>query len=136
MGAIQNVITAVNTILETQVTNAYNAYDYPVEQIVEERSYMTYYGGGSLEMQTYDFYKGLHTFVVDFVVFRKDLARDMQLLMTDIDTVFSALSSDPTFGGKISTFEQITCSQPIAETWGGVPVFILRFTIENAKILT
>ena len=133
---IQTAIEAVNDALESGVPNIIKAYDYPVEQLFDERSVMTYYGGGEMETQSYEFYKGLHNIVCDFIVFRKDLSRDMQLLMTDIDLIYSALTSDPTYGGTISTFESVTCEQPIASEWGGVPTLVLRFTITNAKILT
>ena len=132
---LQDAIEAINDILEANVPNVIKAYDYPVDQLFDERCVMTYYGGGEVMSETADWDRGLHNIICDFIVFRKDLARDMQLLMTDIDEIFDALVSDPTFGGTVSTYEQVSCSDPISSQWAGQPIMILRFTIENVKLL-
>ena len=133
---IQAAINAVNDALLAAVTNLVTAYDYPPDMLFDERSIMTYYGGGTLQTQDASFNKGLHNIIVDFIVFRKDLPRDMELLMTDIDNVFDALVADSTFGDVISTFSAVECSPPIVSQFNGQDILILRFTIRNVKILT
>ena len=133
---IQTAINAVNDALLAAVTNLVTAYAYPPDMLFDERSIMTYSGGGTLQTQDASFNKGLHNIIVDFIVFRKDLPRDMQLLMTDIDNVYAALVADSTFGDTISTFGSVECSPPIVSQFNGQDILILRFTIRNVKILT
>ena len=133
---IQTAIEAINDLLETNVPNIKKAYDYPPEALFDERCVMTYYGGGDRQTQDASFNKGLHNIICDFIVFRKDVPRDMELLMTDIDLIYSTLAENPTLSDTVSTFERVSCEQPIASEWAGMPISILRFMLENVKIQT
>lgn len=77
--------------------------------------------------------KALHNFAVDVLTKRTDLARDLARVKPFIDSVPNALLVDPTFGGTILTFDNVSYDL-IMPDYADVPMIGYQFTINGVKI--
>jgi hypothetical protein len=89
---------------------------------------------GELQFVSAGFGKGLHTLALEVHVQRKDLATDIAAAMGLFEGLRTALLSDPTLGGKVSSYGPIRY-QFQAMDWAGVGTIGWRFRLENMKIL-
>ena len=132
---IQDVIEAVNDLLIANVSGLLTAFDYPPDSLPDELVMLTYYGGGTAELQSEGMVKQLFSVTCEFHVFRKDLSRDVRLLMDNIDNIRDALTGDPTLGGKVSTYEYLEITRPLADaTYAGMQTLKMQFILRNIKI--
>jgi len=111
-----------------------NAPDYAPDSINEFPFSVAYAQSGTFENVSLSFGKALHTLVVEIHVSRKDLKTAIQNVMSYGDSVPAAILADPTIGGSVSTFRDITYTfGPL--NWGTTDTIGFRFQINGAKII-
>lgn len=131
---IQAAIEAVNDIILANVTGVKGALDYPPDSLPEELVMLTYYGGGTSETQSSGMTKDLFDIISELHVFRKDLPRDMRLLMENLDDVRDALHTDPTLNATVSTFGYVEITPPMPADYNGMQTLMMRYILKNVKI--
>ena len=133
-GKIQTSVEAVNDLLKAGVTGILEAYDYPPDNLPDEKVFITYYGGGTANTESAGMTKKLFSITSEFHVFRKDLSRDVKLIMDSIDTIHDVLLADPTLGATVSTFGYLEVTPPTASEYNGVPTLMIQFILRDVKI--
>lgn len=131
---IQDVIEAINDLLIAGVPGLLTAYDYPPDVIPDELTVITYYGGGTAELISFGIARQLFSVTCDVHVFRKDLPRDVHLLMDNLDDIRDALTSDATLSNTVSTFGRLEISAPIPSDYNGMQTLVMRFILRDIKI--
>lgn len=131
---IQAAIEGANDLLLAGVDAIFQAHDYPPGRLADEKTIISYYGGGTSETISDGIDKDLFNIICEYHVFRKDLVRDITLLMDSIDDIKDTLLADTTLGGTASTFGFIEISKPIGDVYNGKPTLKLQFIIRDVKI--
>ena len=106
---------------------------YAPENINEYPFVVAYMGGGVIEFDVALATAGRHAIILEFHVARKDLPNDIQNAAPYVESIPAAIMTDPTMGGTVELFENITYEfAPMR--WDAVDTIGFRFTINGIKI--
>ncbi|MCP3909229.1 MAG: hypothetical protein GY712_14590 [Oceanicoccus sp.] len=108
------------------------APNYAPEKINEYPFSVAYMGGGLIDFDTPSATKGLHIIVIELHVARKDLPNDISIVAPFIDSIPAALMADPTLGGTVGLFENITYEFTPMQ-WDAVETIGYRFFINGVS---
>lgn len=134
MATLQDAVGGLMTLVDA-VSGIREAPDYAPESIKTFPFAVGYAKSGTFEFGVAGEMKGLHDIVVEVHVARKNLRSALKTAMGFSDSVPAAVMADPTLGGNVDTFEEITYEFGALD-YGGAQTIGFRFTVKNVKIRT
>lgn len=132
MSTIQTLMARIQAKLDA-VPGIRSAPLYPPEQMLEGPFAVVYPGSGEAQFGTPGSKKELVTMVVEVMVVRKDLPRDIQKVTGFHDLVLNALMGDTTFGGLVDTYGRIDWTFGPLQ-WGDTDTVGYKFQIREIKV--
>ena len=129
--ALQDAINHIQD-LTGAVDGIRAAPDYPPEQSNVYPFCVAYMGTGEIGFDAGVGTAGIHSIVVELHVARKDLARDIAKAAPYVDSIPAALLADPTLGGTVELFENITYEFTPMQ-WDTVETVGFRFILNGVK---
>jgi|GEM_PF-4508162 len=144
---LSDVEEGIKSALEDQVTSVRRFYTDPPETVNEYPALLVWHESGSWQRSTHasanghGSVMGVHTFVAEVAVARKDLKRDMATLrpITDevVDVLWKAANANK-FGGTVTDLGNMmrqSSTPPVrheklAGTWAGDNTIGIRFEID------
>lgn len=128
--SLQDAITQLQTIIG-ELDGIRQAPTTAPDKITQFPFAVAYPGGGSFDLRSSGWYKGLHTIILEVHIARKDLPRDIATAMPFIELIPAALDANPTLNGAVDTIVSPITYQFQELGWeGDVLTLGFRFNIQ------
>jgi len=129
---VENAIIALQEIAGA-VTGIKGAPNYAPDALNVYPIAVAYPESGNISIQVVGEMQGLHALVLEVHVARKNLASDIQLAISYIESIAAAILDDVTLSGTVDTLGGLEYRFG-AMSWGGQDTFGVRFRLTNVKI--
>lgn len=131
--ALQEVIAGIQDIAGG-VSGIRVAPDYAPDVLNIYPACIAYPDSGTLISESDAWYVGLHNIRIELHFEKKELHKVLEKAIPLGEDLYEALMADPTFGGTVSTYNQITYEMANME-YSGIKTFGWRFTITDVKLM-
>jgi len=134
MATLQGAVSALMELVG-DVTGIREAPEFPLDSINIFPVAVGYARTGRFMFNSPGEMKALHDIVVEVHFKRAHLRSAVEKAMDFSDAVPAAIMADPTLGGAVDTFEEITYEFGALD-YGGTQTIGFRFLVRNVKIRT
>jgi hypothetical protein len=135
--ALQEAIAGLQDIAGS-VTGVRVAPDYAPENLNIWPAAIAFPESGTITSESDAWYIGLHNLILELHVARGDLPKVLEKIIPLGEDVYEALLADPTLGGTVSTYGDLTYEfgpMEYGSPPGAAATFGWRFTLTDVKIM-